>query len=229
VAIIVDGRIAYAEAFGKVLSPARAATRSDRYQVGSISKEFLATALLMLQEDGKLSLDDPVGRYLPELDTAKNVTLRQLLSHTSGIRDYWPQDYVFSQMLTPVSHAEILRQWARQPLDFAPGERWQYSNTGYVVAGVIFEKVAGEPLFTFLQRRVFSPLHMKSVENIDEGTASSDAVGYNRTALGPSRPAPHVGEGVAVCCRRAGDDGRGPGALGSVHHRSDADEAGVLP
>jgi D-alanyl-D-alanine carboxypeptidase len=196
VAIIVDGRIAYAEAFGKAqLNPARAATRADRYQVGSISKEFLATALLMLQEDGRLSLDDQVGKYLPELDTAKNVTLRQLLSHTSGIRDYWPQDYVFSQMLRPVSHAEILQQWARQPLDFAPGERWQYSNTGYVVAGVIFEKVAGEPLFTFLQRRVFSPLHMSSVENIDEGTASSDAVGYNRAALGPSRPAPHVGKG----------------------------------
>ena len=158
VAIILDDRIVYTEAFGNAqLNPARAATRADRYQVGSISKEFLATALLMLQEEGKLSLDDQVDRYLPELETAKSVTLRQLLSHTSGIRDYRPQDYVFSQMRIPVSHAEILRQWARQPLDFAPGERWQYSNTGYVVAGVIFEKVAGEPLFTFLQRRVFSP------------------------------------------------------------------------
>ena len=92
VAIILGDRIVYAQAFGKAqLNPVRAATRADRYQVGSISKEFLATAILMLQEDGKLSLDDQVGKYLPELETARNVTLRQLLSHTSGIRDYWPR------------------------------------------------------------------------------------------------------------------------------------------
>ncbi len=197
IAIILDDRIAYAQAFGNArLSPERPANGASRYQIGSISKEFLSTALLMLQEDGKLSLDDQVGKYLPQLAMARNVTLRQLLSHTAGLRDYWPQDYPFKRMLSPVSHQQILQQWARQPLDFAPGERWQYSNTGLVVAGVIFEKVAGESLFAFLQRRVFGPLHMTSVVNADEGTVdSSDAVGYTRAALGPSRPAPHVGTG----------------------------------
>jgi D-alanyl-D-alanine carboxypeptidase len=103
---------------------------------------------------------------------------------------------VFTRMLSPISHAEILQLWARQPLDFPPGERWQYSNTGYTVAGVIFEKVAGESLFTFLQRRVFGPLHMSSVANADEETVdSSDAAGYTRAALGPLRPAPQVGKG----------------------------------
>jgi D-alanyl-D-alanine carboxypeptidase len=197
VAIVLDDRIAYAQAFGKArLTPQRAATKADRYQIGSISKEFLAASMLMLQEEGRLSLEDRVGQYLPELDSAANVALRQLLSHTAGIRDFWPQDYVFTRMLSPISHAEILDLWARQPLDFPPGERWQYSNTGYTLAGVIFEKVAGESLFAFLQRRVFSPLHMSSDVNADEGTVdSSDTVGYTRAALGPLRPAPYVGKG----------------------------------
>jgi len=197
VAIVLDDQIAYAQAFGKArLSPERAATSTDRYQIGSISKQFLAASTLMLQEEGKLSVDDKVGKYLPGLDSASNVTLRQLLSHTAGIRDFWPQDYVFTRMRSPVSHAEILELWARQPLDFAPGERWQYSNTGYTVAGVIFEKVSGEPLFAFLQRRVFGPLRMSSVANADEGaTDPSDAMGYTRAALGPLRPAPLVGKG----------------------------------
>jgi D-alanyl-D-alanine carboxypeptidase len=197
VAIVLDDRIAYARAFGRAsVMPERAATGADRYQIGSISKEFLAAAMLTLQEEGKLSLDDKVGKYLPELDYAANVTLRQLLSHTAGIRDFWPQDYVFTRMLSPISHAEILELWARQPLDFPSGERWQYSNTGYTVAGVIFEKVAGEPLFAFLQRRVFGPLKMPSVQNADEGAADPlDAVGYTRAALGPLRVAPREGQG----------------------------------
>ena len=124
VAIVLGDRIAYAQAFGKArLKPARGATTADRYQIGSISKQFLAASILMLQEDGKLSLEDRVGQYLPELDSAAKVTLRQLLSHTAGIRDYWPQDYVFTRMRSPVSPAEILELWARQPLDFPPCER----------------------------------------------------------------------------------------------------------
>jgi D-alanyl-D-alanine carboxypeptidase len=197
VAIVLDDRIAYAQAFGTARpTPQHAATSADRYQIGSISKEFLAASVLMLQEDGKLTLEDKVGHYLPELESAANVTLRQLLSHTAGICDFWPQDYVFTRMRSPIAHGQILELWARQPLDFPPGERWQYSNTGYTLAGVIFEKVASEPLFAFLQRRVFNPLHMSSAVNADEGTVdSSDAVGYTRAALGPLRPAPHVGKG----------------------------------
>src|SRR6516162_5071533 len=94
VAIVLDDRIAYAQAFGKArLKPERAATGADRYEIGSVSKQFLAASMLMLQEEGKSALEAKVGRYLPELDSAANVTLRQLLSHTAGIRDFWPQDY----------------------------------------------------------------------------------------------------------------------------------------
>lgn len=197
VAIVLDGRVTFAQAFGKAqLNPDRSATPSTRYEIGSISKQFLALSMLMLQEQHKLTLDDKVGKYLPQAGPAANVTLGQLLSHTAGIRDYWPQDYVFTRMLTPISRQELLERWAWQPLDFPPGERWQYSNTGYTVAGVIFEKVAGEPLFEFLQRRVFGPLKMSSVVNVDEGAVgASDAAGYTRDALGPLRPAVRVGKG----------------------------------
>lgn len=197
VAIVLDDRIVYAKAFGEAqLGPERAATESSRYEIGSISKQFLATAVLMLQEQGRLSLEDRAGKYLPKLGPAAGVTLRQLLSHTAGIRDYWPQDYVFTRMLTPISHAELLQRWAAQPLDFPPGRKWQYSNTGYTVAGVIAEKAAGEPLFTFLQQRIFAPLHMASVVNADEEPLGpADAVGYTRAALGPLHPAPHEGKG----------------------------------
>jgi len=197
VAIVLDSHVAYTEAFGlDQLNTARPATKSARYEIGSISKQFLATALLMLQEQGKLSLDDKAAKYLPDLGPASDVTLRQLLSHTAGLRDYYPQDYVFTRMLSPISRQELLDTWARQPLDFQPGTRWQYSNTGYTVAGVIFEKVSGESLFGFLHQHVFIPLRMDSVVNVDEeNLRPSDAVGYTRAALGPVHPALREGKG----------------------------------
>jgi CubicO group peptidase (beta-lactamase class C family) len=124
------------------------------------------------------------------------VTIRQLLSHTSGYQDYWPQDYVMPMMLQPVTSAKILEMWARKPLDFDPGSKWQYSNTNYVIAGVIIEKVSGKPLLQFLQEKVFAPLGMASVANIDEKRlGDTDPMGYMRYALGPVRTAPKEGPG----------------------------------
>jgi D-alanyl-D-alanine carboxypeptidase len=124
------------------------------------------------------------------------VSIRQLLSHTSGYQDYWPQDYVPPFMLQPITAEKIMELWARKPLDFDPGTKWQYSNTNYVIAGLIVEKVSGRPLLQFLQDRVFSPLGMKSVANIDqEKLGDTDATGYMRYALGPLRLAPKEGKG----------------------------------
>ena len=124
------------------------------------------------------------------------MTIRELLSHTSGYQDYWPQDYVMPMMLKPVSTSEILDRWARIPLDFDPGTKWQYSNTNYVIAGAIFEKAAGVPLLHFLTEHVFTPLHMTSIQNIDqEKLTDSDPTAYLRYALGPPRPAPKEGKG----------------------------------
>jgi CubicO group peptidase (beta-lactamase class C family) len=192
-----DGKLAYLHAYGLAnLEGKQAAETTMRYSIGSISKQFTVAALLFLQEEGKISLDDKVGKYLPDLTQANEVTIAQLLSHTSGYQDYWPQDYVMPEMLQPTTAKHILDKWARIPLDFKPGSRWQYSNTNYVIAGMIFEKAAGVPLLQFLRERIFKPMQMTSVLNIDqEKLESGDATGYMRYAVGPLHPAPKEGKG----------------------------------
>lgn len=196
-AIVKDGKIVYVKAYGSArLEPATPARAEMRYCIGSISKQFLAGAILMLVQDGKLSLDDRVGRYLPDLTQANDISVRQLLSHTSGYQDYAPLDYNTPQFLPPATPAEILKQWAKIPLDFQPGTQWQYSNTNYVAAGRILEIASGMPLGTFLQQRIFGPLGMHSIVDLDDHyLASSDPAGYMRYALGPPRPATHEGAG----------------------------------
>ena len=191
VAVVKDGKIAYVKAYGNArLEPATAASPEMRYSIGSVSKQFLAGALLLLVQEGKLSLDDRVGRFLPSLTRAKDITLRQLLSHTSGYQDYYPLDYVAPFMQEPVTAEGILERWAKKPLDFDPGSEWQYSNTNYVVAGRILEKVAGMPLMAFLESRIFRPLGMQSPIDLDaHPLTSSDAAGYTRFGLGPLRAA----------------------------------------
>src|SRR5271156_934747 len=137
VAVVKDGQIAYLHAYGNArLDPETSAKPEMRYSIGSVSKQFTAVALLLLQEQGKLSLDDKVSKFIPGLTRANEVTIRQLLSHTSGYQDYWPQDYVMPMMMQPVDARKILDTWARKPLDFDPGTKWQYSNTNYVIAGL---------------------------------------------------------------------------------------------
>jgi D-alanyl-D-alanine carboxypeptidase len=197
VAVVKDGKIAYVKAYGDAkLDPKTPATSQMRYSIGSISKQFTATAILMLQEQGKLSLDDKVAKFLPDLTRANEVTIRQLLSHTSGYQDYWPQDYVMPGMLKPVTAQEIMNRWAKIPLDFEPGTKWQYSNTNYVIAGAIIEKASGVPLWQFLTERIFKPLGMTSAYDIDKAKLTeSDPTGYYRFALGPLHPAPKEGPG----------------------------------
>ena len=109
VAVVLDGKLVFAKAFGNAsLNPDRPATTETRYAVGSISKQFTAAALLLLQEQGKLSLDHKVSRYFPNLTRADEVTIRQLLSHTSGYEDYAPQDYLipdWTKPTTPIKHS----------------------------------------------------------------------------------------------------------------------------
>src|ERR1700678_2745196 len=197
IAIVQDGAISYLQAYGDGrIDPRTPALSSMRYSVGSISKQFTATAVLLLAEQGRLSLDDPVSRFVPNLTRGNEVTIRELLSHTSGYQDYWPQDYVPPFMLQPITADKILDQWARKPLDFDPGTEWQYSNTNFVIAGLIVEKASGRPLLQFLSEHIFVPLGMTSVMNIDQDRLTkTDATGYLRYALGPTRLAPKEGKG----------------------------------
>ena len=197
IAIVQKGQIVYTNAFGEArLDPMTPAAPQMRYSVGSISKQFTAASILLLQQQGKLSIDDPVAKYIPGLTRSDEVTIRMLLSHTSGYQDYWPQDYLMPPMRKPTTAQYIMDTWAKKPLDFDPGTKWQYSNTNYVIAGVIVEKIGGERLMRFLQENVFTPLKMQSVYDTDVAQlADTDAAGYIRYALGPLRPAPKEGAG----------------------------------
>lgn len=201
VAVVRNGQIAYTQAYGDARLAAGSqaavmATPAMRYSIGSISKQFTAAAILMLEQQGKLTLDDPVGKWLPDLTDAQNVTIREVLSHTSGYQDFWPEDYVMPPMMQPTTAQHILDTWAKKPLDFPPGTQWQYSNTNYVVAGRIAELVSGEPLMQFLKEHIFGPLHMNEVWDSDASRLGpEDGEGTIRYALGPPRPAPKEGRG----------------------------------
>lgn len=197
VAVVAGGKLVYTQAYGLAhISPDKAATPEMRYSIGSISKQFTAAAILMLQEEGKLKLDDPVEKYVPSLTRGDEVTIREILSHTSGYQDYWPEDYLMTPMMKPATAQEIVDKWAKKPLDFEPGTKWQYSNTNFVIAGLIVEKVSGEKLMDFLEEHIFHPLGMKSVWNSDETKLTqADATPYIRYALGPLRLAPKEGRG----------------------------------
>jgi CubicO group peptidase (beta-lactamase class C family) len=197
VAVVAGGKIAYVKAYGEArLEPSMAAEPEMQYSIGSISKQFTAAMVLFLVQDGKLKLDDRVGKYLPELTRANDITLRQVLSMTSGYQDFWPEDYVMTSMMAPSSPQHILDVWGKKPLDFEPGTEWQYSNTNYVIAGRIVEIVGGKPLIEQLQERIFRPLKMTGVFNSDASRLpANDPTGYYRHALGPLRPAPQEGTG----------------------------------
>jgi D-alanyl-D-alanine carboxypeptidase len=196
-AMVKDGKIVYAQAYGDArLDPKLPATTQMVYSIGSISKQFTATAVLMLQQEGKLSLDDKVSKWLPELTRANEISLRQVLSMTSGYQDYAPQDYMIPDWEKPISAQQILNRWARIPLDFEPGTKWQYSNTNYVIAGYIVEKVSGQPLFAYIREHILTPLGLGSALDTNaKKLPDSDPQGYFRYALGPLRPAPHEGPG----------------------------------
>ncbi len=190
VGIAQNGKPVYTHAFGLArLQPPVPATPAMAYPIGSISKQFTATAILLLQQDGKLTLDDPVARFFPQLTRAKDVTIRNLLTHTSGYQDYAPQDYTIPRWLKPEDPLKIVEEFAGKPLDFDPGTEWQYSNTNFELAALIVQKASGMPFAQFLRTRVLEPAHLQGVLNLNTDRDQLQVSGYMRNALAPLRPA----------------------------------------
>ena len=188
--VVMNGQIVLTTAYGDArLSPKLPATAAMAYPIGSISKQFTATAILLLVQDGKLSLDDTVSRFFPELTRSHEVTIRELLSHTSGYEDYAPQDYTIPLWTKPGDPLDLVRIWAEKPLDFDPGTQWQYSNTNFVLAALIVQKASGMPFAKFLSTRVLAPAGVHDVLNLNTDQARLEPTGYMRNALAPIRPA----------------------------------------
>ena len=194
VAVVRGGELVLSRAWGRPSESILQADANLPYQIASNSKQFLAALLLLLEDDGKISLDDKVSKWLPELPSGDRIVVRQLLSHTSGLQDFWPQDYSFKAMESPVEPIDIVRRWGMKPLDYEPGTRWQYSNTGYVVAGMIAEKAGGAPLWQQLEARIFKPLGIHPYD-IDDTSGAAFPQGYHRNGLGPVRVAKPAARG----------------------------------
>jgi len=187
VAVVVGGQLAYAEAFGLAnLDPAQPARLETRYDIGSVSKQFTAAAVMLMVQDGELSLDDKVGRFFPKLAGADKVTVRHLLSHTAGYENSWRN--TADERRQPITPQAIVDRWGAIPLAFEPGAAWDYSNTNYTIAGRIVEIASGQPLFQVLTERIFKPLGMTSViDNERLSPGARDATRYTRNLLGPAR------------------------------------------
>lgn len=155
-------------------------TPQTRFRLGSVTKPFTAIAILMLHDEGKLDIVAPVCQYLASCPPAwREITLAQILSHTAGIPDLTRFPDFEATKGEPSTPEQLLARFMDKPLDFPPGSRWQYSNSGYLVLGVVVERVAGQPYESFLQERIFTPLAMQSSgydHNLD-----SLAVGYTPT------------------------------------------------
>jgi D-alanyl-D-alanine carboxypeptidase len=130
------------------------------FRIGSVTKQFTAAAIMKLAEQGKLSLDDPLSVYVPQFDTGgRTVTIRQLLNHTSGIPSYTSQpEFISKYAPRELSDEELLAIVAGVDFDFEPGEKWNYSNTGYYLLGMVAAKASGKPFGTFLRDEFFQPL-----------------------------------------------------------------------
>ena len=146
------------------------------FQSGSIGKQFTAAAIMILVQDGKISLDDKISKYLAEVPPAwKDITVWHLLTHTSGLGDY-PADIDLRRDYT---EDEFLESFKKAPLDFVPGSKWNYSNVGYVTLGILIRKVTGKYYGDFLQERIFRPLDMRTARIISEADiVPNRAAGY---------------------------------------------------
>jgi D-alanyl-D-alanine carboxypeptidase len=183
--VVRDGEVLLRGGYGMADLELGVPLRAEHvFRIGSVTKQFTGAAILLLARDGLLSLDDPLERVLPDFPTGgRTVTVRHLLAHTSGIRSYtdlpgWPA--LWRRDLTT---AELIELFRDEPFDFEPGERWSYSNSGYILLGAIVERLAGMSYGDFVRARIFEPLGMTSSSYADARRITPNRIpGYSRPA-----------------------------------------------
>src|ERR1700730_5245320 len=172
-----EGKIVRAHGFGLANVELRVPVAAETvFQSGSVGKQFTATAVMMLVEEGKVGLDDPLTKYFPDApSTWKEITVGEVLSHTAGFGDY-PKKFNFRKDWT---EDELLKLVESIPLAYPPGTKWAYSNLGYLTLGILIHRVTGEFYGDFLQQRIFHPLDMKTTRIISEADiVPNRAAGY---------------------------------------------------
>lgn len=141
---------------------------TTKFRLGSITKQFTSASIFLLEERGKLKVDDPVKKYMPDAPAAwDKVTIFNLLTHTSGIPSFTGfSDYASTEAI-PTTPEKLVARFRAKPLEFQPGEKWSYSNSGYVLLGYLIEKISGQPYANFVQENIFIPLGMKNLPLTD--------------------------------------------------------------
>ncbi len=202
VAVVRDGNIVFEKAYGKASLPdGPDATPQMPFAIGSVTKQFVCAAIFLLQEDGKLSVDDKVAKWYPSLTRAGDISLYDLMTHASGYPDYYPLDFLDRRMRKPIAPDDLIREYASGKLDFEPGNKWSYSNTGYTILGRVVERVSGQSLGEFLDRRIFKPCGMSHTSFEPDPNAPGLACGHTSFALGPKEATPAEANGW---CNAAG-------------------------
>ncbi len=221
IAVVKHGEIVYEHAYGFADVARRVpATIDTRFEIGSITKQFTAACIIQLVRAGKLSLDDPLGKFIPEYPAGAAVTIRQMLAQTSGLPEYLDFEIGHTVATRPAALATILRRIAKQPLDFAPGSSWAYRNTNYLLLGRIVELTARQPYEQYVREHLFAPANMtQSAFVADERTLPDMAVGYERVGaagVAPAQPmADAWGGGAGAIVSTAGDLAKWNTALAS--------------
>lgn len=180
--VVKDGRQIKTAGYGVANLELHVPVRPETvFEIGSLTKQFTATGILLLQQDGKLSVDDPINRYLQGTPaTWSQVTVRHLLTHTSGIKSYTGLDGF--ELRRHLTQEQFIQALAPLPLDFEAGTSWKYCNTGYNLLGFIIENVSGKNYWDFMNTRIFQPLGMSSTANrLPSSIITNRASGYEQT------------------------------------------------
>lgn len=163
VLVAKGGKPIYRKAFGLADMENNVPMRPEHiFEIGSITKQFTAVSILMLMEQGKLKLNDPLTRYIPDYPKGESITIHHLLTHTSGIKNYTDLSTWAKHWREDLSTEEMIAFFKNEPLDFAPGEKWSYSNSAYFLLGYIIEKTSGMTYPEYVQKKIFEPLGMKN-------------------------------------------------------------------
>ncbi len=182
-------RLLLNEGFGSADLEARIPNSPDyQYRIGSLTKQFTAAAILLLQEDGLLNVQDPVRKYLPDYPNGDQITIHQLLIHTAGIPNYEQRRDLPQVVQTAISLDDLIASFSNQPLQFSPGQRYSYSSSGYVILTKIIEVVSGTRYEDFIQDKIFTPAGMQnSGYDYLDPAVSNPSVGYMLNQRGAQR------------------------------------------
>lgn len=185
---------------GEGLKDTKAAVANDErtiFQIGSVTKQFTSAIILRLQDQRKLSVQDKLSKYLPDFPHSDEISIENLLTHSSGVYNYTDdRAFMINHTTQPMARDSLLALFKNKPLGFKPGEKFSYSNSGYILLGIVIEKITGKPYFQVVSENIFQPLHMDhSGFDFAELKSADKATGYSSAEM--DQPAPVVDSSVS--------------------------------